>query len=37
MKLQQIIETIIQDDEVHARFLNTLSLMENKGQENLNS
>ena len=37
MKLQQIIETIIQDDEVHARFLNTLSLMENTGARKISA
>ena len=31
MKLQQIFQIIIQDNKVHAKFLNTLSLMENTG------
>ena len=35
MKLQQIFQTIIQNDNLHARFLNTLSLMENTGAKKI--
>lgn len=37
MKLQQIIETIIEDNSVHAKFLNTLSLMENTGARKISA
>jgi hypothetical protein len=37
MKLQQIFQTIIQDDNLHARFLNTLSLMENTGARKISA
>lgn len=37
MKLQQIFRTIIQDHEVHAKFLNTLSLMENTGARKISA
>ena len=37
MKLQKIIQTIIQDDTLHARFLNTLSLMENTGARKISA
>jgi hypothetical protein len=37
MKLQQIFQTIIQDDKLHAKFLNTLSLMENTGARKISA
>ncbi len=37
MKLQQIFQTIIQSDNLHARFLNTLSLMENTGARKISA
>jgi hypothetical protein len=37
MKLQQIFQTIIQDDNLHAKFLNTLSLMENTGARKISA
>ncbi len=37
MKLQKIIQTIIQEDNLHARFLNTLSLMENTGARKISA
>ena len=37
MKLQQIFQTIIQDNKVHAKFLNTLSLMENTGARKISA
>ena len=37
MKLQKIIQTIIQADHLHARFLNTLSLMENTGARKISA
>jgi rubrerythrin len=37
MKLQQIFQTIIQDNQVHAKFLNTLSLMENTGARKISA
>jgi hypothetical protein len=37
MKLQQIIQTIIGDATVHAKFLNTLSLMENTGARKISA
>jgi rubrerythrin len=37
MKLQKIFQTIIQDDKVHAKFLNTLSLMENTGARKISA
>ena len=37
MKLQQIFRTIIEDNTVHAKFLNTLSLMENTGARKISA
>lgn len=37
MKLHKIIQTIIQEDNLHARFLNTLSLMENTGARKISA
>lgn len=37
MKLQQIFQTIIQDNKLHAKFLNTLSLMENTGARKISA
>jgi hypothetical protein len=37
MKLQQIFQNIIQSDKLHARFLNTLSLMENTGARKISA
>lgn len=37
MKLQQIFRTIIEIDTVHAKFLNTLSLMENTGARKISA
>ena len=37
MKLHKIIQTIIQEDKLHARFLNTLSLMENTGARKISA
>jgi hypothetical protein len=37
MNLQEIFQNIIKDDNLHARFLNTLSLMENTGARKISS
>ena len=37
MKLQEIFQNIITDDNLHAKFLNTLSLMENTGARKISA
>jgi hypothetical protein len=37
MNLQEIFQNIIKDDNLHARFLNTLSLMENTGARKISA
>ena len=37
MKLQEIFQNIIANDDLHARFLNTLSLMENTGARKISA
>jgi hypothetical protein len=37
MNLQEIFQNIIKDDNLHARFLNTLSLMENTGARKIST
>jgi hypothetical protein len=37
MKLQEIFQNIIADDNLHAKFLNTLSLMENTGARKISA
>lgn len=37
MKLQEILRNVISDNAVHARFLNTLSLMENTGARKISA
>jgi bacterioferritin (cytochrome b1) len=37
MNLQEIFQNIIKDDNIHARFLNTLSLMENTGARKISA
>lgn len=37
MKLQLILQNIIQNDKVHGKFLNTLSLMENTGARKISA